>query len=408
MKVVKVSLVVFLLAAVLTTAFSAGYVAAAAGSGSSPASVLGRSLSVTAGASTDVPKQFQTLNEVYQVLRREFVEPNALDPDKLGKGAIDGMIAALDDRHTHYLDVQTRKQEQQSIAGSYEGIGASVQMEEGILTVVAPIVGSPAEAAGIRPGDKIIAIDGASAQGLNLSDAVDKVKGPRGSKVTLTVMREGQKTAFPVEIVRDEIKTKSVLMEMTPEGYAHVRITQFGQHTTDEMRDVLANTKKQGAKGILLDLRNNPGGLLDATVDITNMFLNGGIAGYQVDRQGNKETLPLRGKGDYTDIPMVVLVNAGSASGSELLAGALQDRQRAKLVGTRTYGKGSVNHLRELADGSALYVTIGRWLTPNGTLIEGNGLTPDYEVNLSEDDIKAQHDVQKEKALELLNAATGR
>jgi carboxyl-terminal processing protease len=413
MKLLKISLVVVLLASVVGTAFSAGYVAAIS-SGGAPAPASARALfgdrtpGASGAATADAPRQFAVLNDIWRVLRQDFVDPNAVDADKLGKGAIDGMIAALDDRHTHYLDVETRRMEDSQMRGSYEGIGAHVQMDEGVLTIIAPIAGSPAEAAGVRAGDKILAIDGVVSQGMNLNDAVNKVKGPRGTKVTLTIQRAGSAATFPLEITRDEIKTASVALEMQPDGLARIQIAQFGQRTTDEMRDALQNARRQNAKGLLLDLRNNPGGLLDATVDITNMFLDGGLAGYQVDRDGRRTTLPLRGRGDFTDIPMVVLVNGGSASGSELLAGALQDRGRAKLVGATTYGKGSVNHLRELPDGSALYVTIGRWLTPNGRLIEGNGLTPDYPVSLSEDDIRAKRDLQLEKAQELLRGATGR
>lgn len=404
MKLIKLTLVVFLIAGVVSTAFVSGY-AAAQPTGVAPVAAAPL-FSPRSGSSTaDVPKQFETLNEIWRVLRQEFVDGKDLDADKLGKAAIEGMLSALDDRHTHYLDVQTRIAEDSALRGSYEGIGAHVQMVDGVLTIVAPLAGSPAEAAGIRPGDKIVAIDGESAQGLNLSEAVARVKGPKGSKVTLTILREGHSAPVVVEVVRDEIKTSSVALNLLPEGIAHVRIAQFGQRTADELRDALAQARRQNARGLVLDLRNNPGGLLDATVDVTSLFLDGGIAGYQVDRNGRREALPLPGRGDYTTIPMVVLVNGGSASGSELLAGALQDRGRAKLVGTPTYGKGSVNHLKELADGSALYVTIGRWLTPNGRLIEGNGLTPDYHVPFTEDDLQARRDPQLEKALEVLRAA---
>jgi len=393
MKAVKIVLFVFLSVTVVLTAFTSGYYMAGQTDTASAASALQLPVRTSSSPfSSDAPKQFQTLNEVWKVLRQEFIDGKDLDADKLGKAAIDGMLGALDDRHTHFLDRQTREAENSSLRGSYEGIGAHVQMEDGVLTIVAPLAGSPAEAAGIRAGDKILALDGTSIQGMNISDAVAKVKGPKGSKITLTIQREGSRTPVPVEVTRDEIKTASVLLTMQPDGYAHIRITQFGQRTADEAREALTNARRQNARGLVLDLRNNPGGLLDTTVEITNMFLDGGVAGYQVDKNGRRETLRLSGKGDFTDIPVVVLVNGGSASGSELLAGALQDRGRAKLAGTATYGKGSVNHLKELADGSALYVTIGRWLTPNGRLIEGNGLTPDFTIAITEDDVKAIRD----------------
>ena len=393
MKVVKIVLFVFLSVTVVLTAFTSGFYVAGQTDTTSAAAAFQLPSARAATSPNDVPKQFQTLNEVWRVLREEFIDGKDLDADKLGKAAIDGMLSALDDRHTHFLDRQTREAENSALRGSYEGIGAHVQMDEGVLTIVAPLAGSPAEAAGIRAGDKILALDGVNLQGMNLSEAVAKVKGPKGSKITLTIQRQGSSTQQPIEVTRDEIKTASVVLGMQPDGFAHIRISQFGQRTADELRDALSSAKRQNAKGLVLDLRNNPGGLLDATVEITNMFLDGGIAGYQVDKNGKRETLRLSGKGEYTDIPLAVLVNGGSASGSELLAGALQDRNRAKLVGTTTYGKGSVNHLKELTDRSALYVTIGRWLTPNGRLIEGNGLTPDFLIAITEDDIKAMRDV---------------
>ncbi len=409
MKQLKVLLVVLLMGSVITTAFTAGYALATGAPGAQAASPVASLLGgrgPQAARSGDTPKQFAMLGEIWSVLKRDFVEPKALDPDKLGKAAIDGVIAALDDRHTTYLDADTRKEEDTQIKGSYEGIGAHVQMNEGgSIIIVAPLAGSPAETAGIRPGDRILAVDGVSTQGMNLNAAVTKVKGPRGSKVTLTVQRDGSTDPLLIVITRDEIKTNSVTWKMLPDSIAHVRIAQFAQRTADELRQAMRDAVKQGAKGVVMDLRSNPGGLLDATVDVTNQFMEGGLAGYQVDRNGKRDSLPLTNKAEFGDIPMVVLVNQGSASGSELFSGALQDRNRAKLVGTRTFGKGSVNHLRELSDGSALYVTIGRWLTPNGRLIEGNGLTPDFPVTITEDDLRAQRDPQMDKGLDVLRAA---
>ncbi len=409
MKQLKVLLVVLLMGSVVTTAFTTGYALATAASGApitSPVAGLLTGRGSQAARATDTPKQFAMLGEIWSVLKRDFVEPKALDADKIGKAAIDGVIAALDDRHTTYLDVETRNEENNQIKGSYEGIGAHVQMNEGgVIIIVAPLQGSPAEAAGIRAGDRILAVDGVNTQGMNLNDAVTKVKGPRGSKVTLTIQHDGSTDSVPIVITRDEIKTESVSWKMLPDNIAHVRIAQFAQRTADELRKAMRDAIGQGAKGVVMDLRSNPGGLLDVTVDVTNQFMEGGLAGYQVDRNGKRDSLPLTGKAEFPDIPMVVLVNQGSASGSELFSGALQDRNRAKLVGTRTFGKGSVNHLRELSDGSALYVTIGRWLTPNGRLIEGNGLTPDFPVTITEDDLRSQRDPQMDKGIEVLHAA---
>lgn len=405
-RLIKVTLFALLTASILSTVFAAGYTVARAGVGGGQ--LVGAGPRIQSRDPSDPPKQFRLLNEVWNILSTDFVEPKALDADKLGRGAIDGVIAALSDSHTTYIDADNLKAEQSGIRGAYEGIGANVMLVEGVLTVVAPLPGSPAEQAGIQAGDRIVAVNGESTKGMALNDAVNKVKGPRGSQVTLDIQRQNETTVRTIQVTRAEIRTNSVrLLRMLPDGVAHIQIAQFAQRTGNEMRDVLKDAMNQGAKGIVLDLRNNPGGLLDATVDVAGQFLEGGLAGYQMDRNGKKDSLPIRNRGDVNKLPMVVLANRGSASGSELLSGALQDRNRASLIGTRTFGKGSVNHLRELSDGSALYVTIGRWLTPNGRQIEGQGLTPDYEVNPIEDDLKNNRDAQLDKALDVLRSKMG-
>ena len=401
LRVLKVTLFTLLAAAVLSTTFGAGYALAVANTFQSPQVRLERSSPFAATTRTS-PREFALLDEVWTILNEDFVEPKALDPSKLGRGAVDGLITALGDSHTTYIDAETFQAEQTGIRGSYEGIGAHVAMADGALTIVAPIAGSPAEAVGIRAGDKILAVEGNSIQGMSLTDAVNIIKGPRGTKVTLEILHEGATRSQTVVVTRGEIKPQSVILRFLPEGYAHLRIVQFTQRTSAEVKDALKEVKDKKAAGIILDLRNNPGGLLDTTVEVANQFLKGGDAGYQVDRNGRKETLRLTNDGEALDIPVVVLVNRGSASGSELLAGALQDRGRAVLIGTRTFGKGSVNHLRQLSDGSALYVTIGRWLTPNGRQIEGNGLTPDIPLEMTEEDVKNQKDPQLERAIEVM------
>lgn len=405
LRAIKVFIFVLLAAAVLTTTFGAGYTVAVTSSAPTqvlrtdrdgPRTILAR----------EAPKQFGILDEVWNILSQDFVEPKALDADKLGKGAVNGLLNALGDSHTSYIDAENFRAEQTGIRGTYEGIGANVVTVDGAITVVAPLPGSPAETAGIRPGDRILAVNGESTQSMSLNDAVNKIKGPRSTKVTLSILREGETAPRTIEIVRAEIRTSSVILRMLPEGYAHLRITQFNQRTSSELTSALRDLKNQRARGIILDLRSNPGGLLDVTVEAAGQFLDGGIAGYQVDRFGRKDDLKVPGGGQATNIPMVALINGGSASGSELLAGALQDRGRALLIGSKSFGKGSVNHLRELSDGSALYVTIGRWYTPKGRQIEANGLTPDIEVPLTEEDIRNQRDTQFQRALQTLQEQT--
>ncbi len=405
-KAIKITLFTLLVAAVLTSSFGAGYVVATTGGAGAPLSALQTPSRVQSAVPLEAPKQFRLLDEVWKILVQDFVEPDALDPNTLGRGAIHGLLTALGDSHTTYIDADDYNAERSDIRGSYEGIGAHVMMVEGVLTIVAPLPGSPAEQAGLRSGDRVLEVDGVSTQGMSLTAAVTKVKGPRGTDVTLVILRQGESVTRTIKITRDEIKTTTVIWQMLPDGLAHLRISQFSQRTGQEVQDALKEINEQGAKGIILDVRNNPGGLLSTTVEVVGQFLEGGIAGYQVDRSGNKRELPIRNSGEVTELPTVVLVNQGSASGSELLAGALQDRERAVVIGTQTFGKGSVNHLRELSDGSALYVTIGRWLTPSGRVIEGNGLIPDVELALTEADIQARHDAQLERAVQELKSRT--
>lgn len=403
----KVTLFSLLAVTVVLAAYGAGYVTGP-GSGLAPTAFLtsqdpSRPERLISGRA---PEQFRLLEEVWEVLRSDFVEPQGLDPDRLGRGAIEGLIAALGDAHTSYIDPEDYRTERSGISGSYEGIGASVELREGIITIVAPLSGSPADQAGIRARDRIVAVNGESTQGMSLTEAVSKIKGPKGSKVTLAVLHDGDTRPVTLEITRGEIRTTTVSAVTLPGNISHIQIRQFAQRTGNEMQDALRQARNANAAGIVLDLRNNPGGLLDQTVEVTSQFLDGGIAGYQVNRNGDRTELRLRNRGETTSTPMVVLVNGGSASGSELLAGALQDRGRAVVIGTKTFGKGSVNHLRELSDGSALYVTIGRWLTPNGRQIEGQGLAPDVEVRVTEEDIRAQRDVQMERAIQTLQGRT--
>lgn len=348
------------------------------------------------------PKQFKVLGEIWDILATDFVDPNVLKERELGKGAIEGLIQALDDPHTSYIDAESYSRERLGFRSSYEGIGAHVTVVEGEIVIVAPIPGSPAEAAGIRPGDKIISVNGESTSNLSLADTVQRIKGPRGSAVSLSIIHPGDKEPVTLQISRDEIKTPSVIVENLPDNLARVRILYFAQRTDDELEEALKKLRAQDVKGVIIDLRNNPGGLLDTTVNATSQFLKRGVIAYQVARNGRKEALEVRPGGVASDIPLTVLINENSASGSEIMAGAIQDANRGPLIGAKSFGKGSVNHLRELSDGSALYVTVARWLTPNGRVIEGKGLTPDMEVPLSQEQAARGIDTQLERAVQYL------
>lgn len=355
------------------------------------------------GAAPELPAEFNALGEAWELLSEDYVNKDALDPEELSRGAIEGMLEALGDPYTSYLE--SYQVAWSDLEGSFEGIGAIVSMEDGELTVVSPIAGGPAERQGVRSGDKILEVDGEPTSEMNLMEAVLKVRGDKGTTVTLLILHQGETTPVAIEIVREEIKLDSVYLDMLADDIAHIRITHFAERTPDELTEALNDALQSGAWSIILDLRGNPGGLLDVVVDVVDEFLDGGIILYAADGEGDIiEEWPASSGGLATDLPLIVLVDGGSASGSEVLAGALQDHERATLIGTITYGKGSVNILHELSDGSALYVTTARWLTPDLHLIEGVGLTPDIEVEITAEDIASGQDPQLERAIEYLQA----
>lgn len=355
---------------------------------------------------TESPEYFKVFWEAWGITQQNFVDPKALDPLRMTRGAIKGMLDSLGDPHTGYVDPQLYKFEQADLEGAFNGIGAQVGIQNRRLTVIAPMEGSPAEKAGIRPGDLILQIDGKDTTGMSVAEAVSKIRGQRGTKVKLSLLHEGDKRPTEVEIVRDQIKLPSTSLKILPGNIGYVRLAFFSEKVKDELKPVLESLVKGQVDGLVLDLRNNPGGLLDETISVASQFIKQGVVAYQVDKDGKKTEYPVRPGGIATDIPMVVLVNKGSASASEILAGAVQDSGRAVVIGEETFGKGSVNRFHELSDGSALYVTFARWLTPKGHLIEGKGLLPDIEVTMTDEDRQAGRDPQLDRALEYLKTGS--
>ena len=352
-----------------------------------------------------VPEELAVVWQVWSMLAAEHVDRATFDPEAFTEASIRGMLLALDDPHTNYVGPEVFGIENQDIRGRFEGIGAHVSMNaDGRLLVVAPIADSPAEKAGIRPGDIILEVDGESIVGLSLIEAVSKIRGPRGSIVKLLVQHVGSVEKVLIEVERGIIPLQSVVLRSEPgQKVAHIRLTNFYEDTADVLAESIKEALAAGSEGIVLDVRDNPGGLLGSVVDVTSMFLKDGLILYEVDGDGNRKDWMDRKNDDVLeDVPMVILANQFSASASEILVGALQDHSRATVIGRKTFGKGSVNILRQLDNGGGLLLTFARWYTPDGRVIDGNGLEPDIEIqhgDAQQEDIR-----QLEKAIETLEA----
>ena len=321
------------------------------------------------------------VEEAWHIIFRDYVDRDKLEPQELSKGAIEGMIEAIDDPYTSYLDAETYEIGMSGLEGEIEGIGAQVGMREERLTIISPIPDSPADQAGLRADDIVLEIDGESTVDMSMVEAVLKIRGPKGTTVALLIQHQDEAEPVLIEIVRATIELASVITEMAGD-VAHIKITQFSRRTAEEMQAALAEVENANAEGIVLDMRGNPGGILETVIDVASYFLEDGVVVKVVGGNGEEQSLEVEPGGMVNELPVVVLVNGYSASGSEVLAGALQDHGRATVAGNQTFGKGSVNVSRRLQDGAALYITTARWLTPSGRLIEGEGIKPDIELEL--------------------------
>ena len=346
-----------------------------------------------------LPPEFERLLEVWELMQREHIKGGELDAQAMSDGAIKGMLEALDDPYAAFFSPEQFKVANQDLKGVFEGIGAQVGIRNGHITILAPMPGTPAERAGIRPGDVILEIEGESTEGISLLEAVNLIRGPKGTVVTLLILHEDAGLAVSIPITRGVIPLTSVRFTMEDGGIGHLRVFNFANNTNDELLAALRQFEDSQGEGLVLDLRNNPGGLLSAVVDMTSQFLEDGLVLYQVDARGDRTDWGVKAGGRAKDIPMVVLVNEFSASASEVFAGAMIDHERATVIGTTTFGKGSVNNLWPLTDGSGVNFTIAHWFTPNGTLIEGAGITPDVALEEGLDD---SGDIELDRAVELL------
>ncbi|MBL7684776.1 MAG: S41 family peptidase [Deltaproteobacteria bacterium] len=373
--------------------------------------------SSTLHAFTDqIYKSLDQFAKILSIVENDYVD--VPDDKTLIQGAIKGMLGTLDP-HTIYLSPEIYKELRADTVGKFGGVGLEVTLKDGTITVVSPISGTPADRAGIQPGDKILRIDGHSTKNMDLTDAVKKMRGIRKSKVSVTLFREGWLEPKEVLLQRETINVKSIKSELLEKKYAYIRITSFQERTYDDLVKALSGLEKLsgGLKGLILDLRNNPGGLLDQAVEVSDLFIKEGVIVSTRGRTRQKDERKATGKAPYPDLPIVVLINGGSASASEILAGALQDYGRAHVMGTQSFGKGSVQTVVDLGEGSGLKITIARYYTPKERLIDGKGITPDEIVKLKkaesqkaesissreeEEEILSKDDPQKQAALEYL------
>lgn len=342
--------------------------------------------------------------ESWKTLHEKYVDAAGLKNQQLIYGAISGMVKSLDDPYSTFMEPSDAKRFRENVSGKFEGVGMEIGMRKGQLQVVSPLEGTPAERAGIQAGDKILEVNGTSTQGITIEQAVEWIRGPKGSTVTLTVARDSWEKSRPIEIERDTIEIPSLKWEMKEDNVAYLKLYHFTEALPSAFREAAIKITKKDADAIVLDLRNNPGGYLSVAQDIGGWFLKDdkvvAIEDFGSDRKDKKYRA--NGPGTFSDTPMVVLVNKGSASASEILAGALRDHRNVKLIGEKTFGKGSVQEMSRLSDSSSLKVTVAKWLTPDGNLIADKGLKPDIKVEMDAEDYKAQRDPQLQKAIDVL------
>lgn len=339
---------------------------------------------------------FPTFWEAWDVLHERYLD--AIDDKNLLYGAVAGMVRAAGDPYTVFSDPDDAKQFEETLSGQFSGVGIEIGLKKGLVMVIAPLEGSPAKQAGIREGDIVVGVDDVLiTQDMTLDEIVRKIRGPRGSTVILKVFRAGDESTRDVSIVRDTIVVESVRFEMH-DSVTRISITSFNGDTKEQFTSAARELRKIDPAGIVIDVRNNPGGYLQSAVDIASFFLDPGTLVVEERGKSSKE-YRTRGNGVFRDIPLVVLINGGSASASEILAGALQDQRTVPIVGTKSFGKGSVQELVTLSDRSSMRVTVAKWFTPHGRSITDQGIEP---TEVIEDDDNTEDDEQLQRALEII------
>lgn len=352
------------------------------------------------GMPTDV--DFSLFWDSWRVIEENYVDRESLDRQAMIYGAISGLLESLDDAYSVFMPPQESKKFIDDMSGSFDGIGAEVGMRKGVLTVISPLEGNPAQRAGLKAGDKILKVDDTLTADLTLDESVNLIRGKKGIPVRLLISRDEWNEAKEITIVRDTIKIPIIKWEMK-DDIAYVAFYHFTENSASEFKRTVNEILKADAKGLVLDLRNNPGGYLEVAVDISSWFIPKGEI-VVVEDFGNDEKNEYRSQGfnGLRDMPTAVLINEGSASASEIVAGALRDVKGIKLVGEKSFGKGSVQQMKNLKGGSSIKITVAKWLTPSGICINKEGISPDIEVEMTDEDIDNMRDPQLEKALELL------
>jgi len=349
---------------------------------------------------------FSLFWEAWNLLNDKYVDTSKLDKQKMIYGAISGMVKAVGDPFSSFMNPDESQQFSQDLEGTFDGIGVEIGMKNDILTVISPLEDSPGEKAGLRAGDKILKVGDKITTDMTVDEAVSLIRGPKGTEISLMILHDKSTNPIEVKITRDQINVKSVKLDIRDDGIAVVKISKFGDDTVSGMNQAASKIVSQNAKGVILDMRNNPGGYLEAAIDISSKFIPAGKVVVSEEERGvsngDKKDFPARGGNILGNIPVVVLVNGGSASASEITAGALRDNLGAPLIGKKTFGKGSVQELEKLIGGSTLRVTIARWLTPNGDYIMEKGIEPTVDVDLTEEDYNKNLDPQLDKALEVI------
>jgi len=346
---------------------------------------------------------FDLYKEVRNNLQKYYVNKDDIEDSDLFYGALTGMVKSLGDPYTVFLKPDLSKQFEEDLSGSFEGIGAEIGIRNEILTIISPLEGMPAEKAGLMAGDKIIAIDGTSTIGILIEDAVERIRGEKGTEVALSIIREGVEGIQEIKVKRGLISIKSLKTEIRDDNIFIIKIINFNEDVMKFLGEAIKEIENKKPKGIILDLRNNPGGLLNQAIAVSSKWVSDGIIVSEKYNDTVQKDHKSFGGGELSKYKTLVLVNQGSASASEIVAGALKDHGLAKIIGQKTFGKGSVQSLRKMSDGSSLKITIANWLTPNGVNIDKEGIIPDLEVKMNIDDYKNDKDPQMDKAINILS-----